>query len=75
MEKPYCHNRKSPENGREYMLNNGTLKYCKECADVDRCWDGGKDAVKSLLKEEIKKAIDGACEQVARDIRENKHKH
>lgn len=69
---PYCHKRKGGESGREYMLNNGTLKYCKECPDVERCWDGGKDTVKSLLKEEIKREINRACEQVVRDLRKNK---
>lgn len=72
MEKPYCHKRQGGENGREYMLNSGALKYCKECADVKRCWDGGRDTVKSLLKEELKKAINVACEQVAGDLRKSK---
>lgn len=72
MEKPYCHKRKGGESGREYMMSNGTLKYCKECPDVERCWDGGRDTVKSLLKEEIKREINRACDLVASDLRKNK---
>lgn len=72
METPYCHSKKTAESGRDHMLNSGKLKYCKECADVERCWDGGKNTLKSLLKEEVKKEIYRTCEQLASDIRKNK---
>ncbi len=35
-----CHNRKTGEGGREYMVENRQLFHCLECPDKNHCWDG-----------------------------------